>query len=440
MKLTVAPKLPGSTIFRVTRSCLTMAGKAAKITITERQQEILQTFSRAVTAPSRLRRRATIILLAFEGLLNEDIARRVGLTHRQVGRWRRRWANAWSRLIDIECCESRADLRRAIDAVLRDEPRPGAPGKFSPEQVTRILAVACEPPAKSDRPITHWTVQELTDEVIRRGIVESISPAQVYRYLREAALQPHKSRYWLNTTETDPARFEAEVRTVCDTYLAAPEQERTNRTHTVCVDEMTGLQALERNAPSKPMIAKKCELIESESTRHGTLCLIGNFVVTTGELLRPTIGPTRTEDDFAGHIEQTVAGDPDGSWVFVVDNLNIHCSESLVKLVAGACEVGTPLGKKGVRGVLKSVASRQAFLSESSHRIRFVYLPKHSSWLNQIEVIFGVIMRKVIRRGSFTSVEDLRTKLLNFIAYFNRVFAKPFRWTYTGRPLMKGAA
>jgi transposase len=417
-----------------------MPGKAAKTTITERQQEILRTFSRAVTAPSRLRQRATIIILAFEGLLNEDIARRVGLTHRQVGRWRRRWANAWNQLIDIECCESRADLRRAIEAVLSDEPRPGAPGKFTPEQVTQILAVACEPPAKSDRPITHWTVQELTDEVIRRGIVESISPAQVYRYLREAALQPHKSRYWLNTTETDPARFEAEVKTVCDTYLAAPEQERTNQTHTVCVDEMTGIQALERIAPSKAMIAGKCELIEFEYERHGTLCLIGNFVVTTGELLRPTLGPTRTEGDFASHIEQTVATDPDGSWVFVVDNLNIHCSESLVKLVAETSEGDTALGKKGVRGVLKSVASRQAFLSESSHRIRFVYLPKHSSWLNQIEVIFGVIMRKVIRRGSFTSVEDLRTKLLNFIAYFNRVFAKPFRWTYTGRPLMKAAA
>ena len=90
--------------------------------------------------------------------------------------------------------------------------------------------------------------------------------------------------------------------------------------------------------------------------------------------------------------------------------------------------------------MLKSVASRQAFLSESSHRIRFVYLPKHSSWLNQIEVVFGVIMRKVIRRGSFTSVSDLRAKLSNFITYFNQVFAKPFRWTYTGRPLMKAAA
>jgi transposase len=417
-----------------------MPGQAAKTLITERQQEILRTFSRSVTAPSRLRQRASIILLAFDGLLNRDVARRVGLTHRQVGRWRRRWANAWNQLIDIECCESRAALRRAIETVLGDEPRPGAPAKFTPEQVTRILAVACEPPEKSGRPITHWTALELTDEVIERRIVTSISSSQVSRYLREAALQPHKSRYWLNTTETDPVRFQEQVKTVCDTYLAAPERARIDRTHTVSVDEMTGLQALERIAPSKSMIAGKCQLIEFEYARHGTLCLIGNMVVTTGELLRPTIGPTRTEADFAGHIEQTVASDPEGSWVFVVDNLNIHCSESLVQMVARACEVSTDLGRKGVRGVLKSVASRQAFLSESSHRIRFVYLPKHSSWLNQIEVIFGVIMRKVIRRGSFTSVEDLRGKLLNFITYFNRVFAKPFRWTYTGRPLMKAAA
>jgi transposase len=417
-----------------------MPGKAAKITITERQQDILQTLSRSVTAPSHLRQRASIIVLAFDGLRNQDIAARVGLTQRQVGLWRRRWAKAWNKLIDIECCETRAALRRAIEAVLTDEPRPGAPGKFTPEQVTLILAVACEPPEKSGRPITHWTVQELTDAVIERGIVESISPAQVYRYLREAALQPHKRRYWLNTTEKDPKVFAQQVEAVCDTYLEAPALEKSEGTHTVCVDEMTGLQALERNAPSKPMMAKKCELIEFEYTRHGTLCLIGNFVVTTGALLTPTLGLTRTESDFASHIEQTVATDPTGSWVFVLDNLNIHCSESLVKLVAEACEIPTDLGKKEVRGVLKSVASRQAFLSDSSHRIRFVYLPKHSSWLNQIETIFGVIMRKVIRRGSFTSLDDLRTKVLNFIEYFNRVFAKPFRWTYTGRPLMKAAA
>ena len=417
-----------------------MPGKAAKITITERQQEILQAFSRSVIAPSRLRQRAAIIVLAFDGLFNEEIAERVGLTHRQVGCWRRRWANAWNQLIDIECCESRAALRRAITTVLRDEPRPGAPGKFTPEQVTQILAVACEPPAKSGRPITHWTVHELADEVAQRGIVASISPSQVSRYLREAALQPHKSRYWLNTTETDAARFREQVKTVCDTYLGAPHQEQVHQTHTVCVDEMTGLQALERNAPDKAMIAGKCQRIEFEYTRHGTLCLMGNMVVATGELLRPSLGATRTEGDFVRHIKQTVATDAAGSWVFVVDNLNIHCSESLVRLVAAACAGPTDLGKKGKRGILRSVASRQAFLSRREHRIRFVYLPKHSSWLNQIETVFGVIMRKVVRRGSFTSVEDLRTKLLNFIEYFNRVFAKPFRWTYTGRPLMKAAA
>jgi hypothetical protein len=177
------------------------------------------------------------------------------------------------------------------------------------------------------------------------------------------------------------------------------------------------------------------ERIESEYRRHGTLTLIGNFNVTTGELITPTIGPTRTELDFVEHIARTVATDPEAGWIFVVDNLNIHGSEMWVRYVAKACGIEEPLGRKNVRGILKSVASRQAFLSAKGHRIRFVYTPKHSSWLNQIESVFGVIMRKVIRRGSFTSVDDLQSKLLNFIEYFNRVFAKPFHWTYTGRPL-----
>lgn len=417
-----------------------MPGKAAKISITERQQEILLILQNSVTAPSRLRQRAALILLAFEGRRNEQIASEVGLARRPVGRWRRRWAEAFDRLIHVECFETHAELRRAIEAVLTDAPRSGAPGKFTPEQVTQILAVACEPPEASGRPITHWTAHELADEVIRRGIVASISPSQVGRYLREAALQPHKSRYWLNTTEKDPEVFQERVEAICDCYRAAPESEKNHHTYTVCVDELTGLQALQRNAPALPMIPKRSERIEFEYARHGTLCLIGNLRVATGELITPTIGPTRTEADFADHIEQTVASDPEASWVFVVDNLNIHSSESLVEWVAQACGITTELGKKGRWGVLKSVTSRQAFLSDPSHRLRFVYTPKHSSWLNQIEVIFGVIMRKVIRRGSFPSVADLRSKLLNFIDYFNRVFAKPFLWTYTGRPLIPKAA
>src|ERR1700694_5364574 len=155
-------------------------------------------------------------------------------------------------MITIESVESRAPWRRAIEAVLTDEPRPGAPGKFTPEQVTQILAIACEPPEKSGRPITHWTSLKLADEAVQRGIVASISPSQVSRYLHEAALQPHKSRYWLNTTEKDPEVFARQVRAVCDTYLEAPALEQSHGTHTVCVDELTSMQALERNAPSKP--------------------------------------------------------------------------------------------------------------------------------------------------------------------------------------------
>jgi transposase len=412
-----------------------MPGKTAKVTISERQQEILRTLQNAPTASSQLRQRATIILLAFERQGNPEIAQTVGLSQRQVSLWRRRWADAWERLLRIECLESHAAARRAIERVLSDEPRPGPPGKFTPEQIVRILALACEPPEKSGRPITHWTARELAEEAVQRGIVASISPAQVGRYLREAALQPHRKRYWLNTTETDPQVFQEQARAVCDAYLEAPALEERHRTHTVSTDEMTGIQALERNAPALPMTYGSCERIEFEYTRHGTLTLIGNFQVATGALITPSLGPTRTEADFASHLERTVATDPEASWIFVVDNLNIHCSEMLVEVVARACGLDQPLGKKGVRGVLKSVASRQAFLSDRGHRIRFVYTPKHSSWLNQIEVVFGMIMRKVIRRGSFTSVSDLKSKLLNFIAYFNRVFAKPFHWTYTGRPL-----
>ena len=174
-------------------------------------------------------------------------------------------------------------------------------------------------------------------------------------------------------------------------------------THTLCVDEMTGIQALERIAATLPMHPGQQELQEFEYKRNGTLTLIGNFHVVTGEMIAPTLGPTRTEEDFVRHIDQTIRIDPEARYVFVVDNLNIHQSAGLVRLVARLCGIEEDLGKKGVRGVLKSQKSRQEFLSELNHRIRFVYLPKHTSWLNQIEVIFGVVMRKVIRRGNFKS-------------------------------------
>lgn len=327
-----------------------MPGSAAKVVITERQQEVLQDLVHGRTTPVRLQQRATIVLRAFAGVDNADIAQEIGLGPDAVGLWRRRWAKVWPRLTVFECVENHANLRRAIAAVLGDKPRSGNPGKFTPEQITRILALACEPPEKSGRPITHWTNVELADEAVKQGIVPSISAAQVGRYLREAELQPHRSRYWLNTKEKDPAQFQAKVEEVCDCYRAAPRLYAVEQTHTVCTDEMTGIQALERIAPALPMGRGQTECREFEYERHGTLTLIGNFHVVTGELVAPSLGPTRTEADFVQHVAQTVATDAEASWVFVVDNLNIHASAGLVQWVAQFCSTEQDLGKKRQSG------------------------------------------------------------------------------------------
>jgi transposase len=412
-----------------------MCGKAAKIVVTERQEAILQQIVRSTTAPQRLVQRARLILLAFGGLSNGSIGAAIGLGRKQVGLWRRRWQQSFNALLAVEVRESQAALRRLMEDVLGDAPRGGSSGKFSAEQVTQVLAVACEPPDHSRRPINEWTGRELADELVKRGVVEAISVSQVNRYLAESELQPHRSKYWLNTTEKDPALFEKQVQLVCQTYLDAPAQYFQHDTHTVSVDEMTSVQALERNAKTIPMKPGQPARIEFEYTRHGTLCLTGNWHVVLGQMMAPTIGPTRTEEDFCAHIEQTVAIDPQSGWVFVADNLNTHCSESLVRYVAQQEGIAPDaLGQKEKCGILKSMASRQSFLSDRSHRLRFVYLPKHSSWLNQIEIVFGIVMRRVVRRGNFTSTDALRARLLDFIGYFNRTFAKPFRWTYTGRP------
>jgi transposase len=323
-----------------------MPGSAAKVLITERQQEILEEFVNGRSIPFRLLQRATIVLRGFAGVDNADIAQEIGLGPDCVGLWRRRWAKVWPRLTVFECAENKADLRRAIATVLDDKPRSGNPGTFTPEQITCILALACEDPELSGRPITHWTNAELADEAIKRGIVPSISASQVGRYLREAELQPHRSKYWLNTKEKDPEQFQAKVEEVCACYLEAPRLYAAEETHTVCTDEMTGIQALERIAPKLPMEKGKTECREFEYERHGTLTLIGNFHVVTGVLLAPSLGPTRTEADFVRHVAQTVSTDPTASWVFVVDNLNIHGSESLVQWVAQFCSIEQDLGKK----------------------------------------------------------------------------------------------
>jgi transposase len=246
-------------------------------------------------------------------------------------------------------------------------------------------------------------------------------------------LQPHRSRYWLNANPEDPVAFGQQVATVCDLYEQAGRLAEQG-IHLVSTDEKTGIQALERLYPDILAGPGRVQRREFEYIRHGTLCLTANLEIWCGWIIAPTLGPTRTEADFVAHVEQTVATDPWAGWVFITDNLNTHQSESLVLWVAQACGIEVDLGEKGRSGVLKSQASRAAFLSDPGHRIRFVYTPKHTSWLNQIELWFSILVRKLLRRSSFSSLEDLRARILAFIDYFNRTMAKPIRWLYSVEP------
>lgn len=238
----------------------------------------------------------------------------------------------------------------------------------------------------------------------------------------------------MTSAPADPAAFADQVAAICAVYAAAPVLE-TLGIHVLSTDEMTGIQALERAAPILPMRPGQVERREFEYVRHGTQSLIANFQVATGHVVAPSIGPTRTEEDFTAHIAQTVATDPAAGYIFLVDNLNTHQSESLVRLVAHFEDYPDDVGVKGKSGIMQSMASRAAFLSDPSRWIQFVYLPKHTSWLNQVEIWFSILVRRLLRRTSFPSTDDLRAQILAFIAYFNR-HATPFRWIYTGRHLM----
>lgn len=249
-------------------------------------------------------------------------------------------------------------------------------------------------------------------------------------------MHPHRSRYWLNakTKAADPDQFAKQVETVCTSYAYAPVLHALGD-HIVSCDEMTGIQALERAAPTQPMQRGQLERREFEYIRHGTLSLIASFDVVSGQIVLASLGPTRTEADFAAHVAQMIDSDPQAVWLFIADQLNTHQSATLVQLVANRCAITDDLGVKGEAGVLRSMASRAAFLSDPSHCIQFVYVPKHTSWLNQIEIWFSILMRRVLKRGNFPSLDDLRAKILAFVEYFNQT-AHPFRWTYTGRPLV----
>jgi len=229
--------------------------------------------------------------------------------------------------------------------------------------------------------------------------------------------------------------FDTKVKDITGLYLTAIEL-RQNGEHTISVDEMTGIQAIERLEKDLPMQPGKGARREFEYIRHGTQTWLANFNIATGKIIEPTCGDSRTESDFVLNIRHIIETDPAAQkWHLIMDCLNTHQSESLVRLVVEKEGLDIDVGIKGKSGILQSMKSRAVFLSDPTHQIVFHYTPKHSSWLNQIEIWFSILVRKLLKRASFTSQYDLKNRILNFINYFNQTMAKPFKWTYKGKVL-----
>jgi transposase len=384
---------------------------------------------------SHIHERLKILLNANEQSNNSLICRNLCRTRETIRKWRKRaitfftqkWSDDWSL----------KEIVRFLLSIVSDAPRSGRSLIYDANTCCKIMALAVRKPEEFGRVSSHWSLTELTEEVNKQGFAQGISRSSVARILKEADIRPHKMRYWLNPKIEDQDLFEEEINQVCKVYLLYSKEPDTT---VYSVDEKTGIQALEFIHPSKPVKAGSPEKIEFEYKRHGTLCLIPSFNVSTGKIDEFKIGKTRNEQDFAEHIRSSIQKSPTSRIIFVADQLNTHKSETLVRLIVKECEMKLSeeeLGCKGKSGILKSQKTRMKFLSKSEHRIRFCYTPKHCSWLNQVEIWFGVLSRKLLKRSSFSTLKILESKIAEFIDYFNQYLAKPYRWTYEGKALKK---
>lgn len=383
---------------------------APPVILAQNARADLHTLLRAHSTPQSLALRARIVLRSADGdrPSNLQISRELGCDNHTVGKWRRRYRDQ--------------GLSGLQDAV-----RPGRPKIIAPPTRVHVISVASTLPQEQDRPVTRWSLAELVTAVLETLHTAPISRASIWRILHEVDLKPHKSAYWLNSHDED---FEVKAHTICQLYVQALEAYEQGRL-VICCDEKTGMQVLERKAPTKPARPGQRERREHEYIRHGTRVLINSLVVATGQIAW-TLGRTRTATDFVAHLQHVYQRLPRRQqYAWVLDNLNTHWSLDVCRVVARWCQVPFEPHK------LKKGPQRRAFLSDPNHRHVFHFTPKHGSWLNQAELFFGVLQRRFLARGSFTSLKNFERRLERFLKDYNARHAHPYRWTYTGEPLVR---
>lgn len=279
-------------------------------------------------------------------------------------------------------------------------------------------------------PASRGSLDDLAYHILQDAHYRDMSRSAVQRILAEADLKPHKSRYWLHSDGPD---FEAKALDICRLYLGAPRLYQHGEL-VLCVDEKAGIQALQRARPTTPGAPGRPERRDPEYVRHGTRCLLATLVVPTGQVIGG-VTERRATWDFVRHVRDVVEQFPDVTrFHWVMDNLNTHYTSELCQYL------GKLSGVWEARPQLRTGARRRSFLTDASHKHVVHYTPKHGSWLNQVEIWFGVLCRRLPRRGEFRSVEELAQHILGFIDYYDRHEAHPYEWTYTGKPLVSGEA
>jgi len=352
--------------------------RASYLFLRRKERRELDRIINARTSPQALVLRCRIVLLAARGRDNKDIARQLDCDVKTVRKWRDRFAKL--RFVGLQ-----------------EAPRDGRPPVFTSMERHEVLAkLLTKPPAG----LARWTTSELAAAVVRDKLVNRISKATVGRWLRRADLKPHRNKYWLNSKDPD---FRAKMQTVVCRYISPPKDGIV-----LCLDEKTGIQALERIFRDKPVKEGQIRKIEFEYKRHGVANLMASFDTRTGEVFAKCIesNNSATFIAFLKELMKFYPGKQYGKLYLILDNGSSHTSKETA-----------------------------AFLAKHK-RLVPVFLPTHASWLNQIEIWFSVLSRKCLYKMSFTSDVALKNHIMDFVGYYNHHGKHPYRWTYKGQPLV----